>query len=153
MLYQAVLLLAAIAYVEVIRQDWKYRRIPNLLSIFITLLAFVRLIAAGNLAYVGWSAMVAVIIFIISAFFFARGWLGGGDVKLIAVSSLLIGYRDTYQFLVYMALAGGLLSIVLLAAKMMRLNNKNQKSTVPYGIAISLSAMFVLIMQYRQRLG
>jgi prepilin peptidase CpaA len=44
------------------------------------------------------------------------GWLGGGDVKLIAASAGALGYPDVLPFLLYTALGGGVLAIAIATA-------------------------------------
>ncbi|MGL1715175.1 prepilin peptidase, partial [Vibrio parahaemolyticus] len=45
---------------------------------------------------------------------FARGWLGGGDVKLISAASFFLGVESLVPFIVYTAIAGGGLSLIVL---------------------------------------
>lgn len=48
---------------------------------------------------------------------FAFGWIGGGDAKYLAVSSLWIGLPNLASFIFWVAIAGGLLSVVYLLFK------------------------------------
>ena len=53
-----------------------------------------------------------------------------------------------------MALAGGILSVAILLWSWRPRPEKDKAApTVPYGIAISLSAMLVLFLQYREGVG
>ena len=47
----------------------------------------------------------------------APGWLGGGDVKLLAAGALWFGWPDVVSFLVWSMLAGGVLALVLVLAR------------------------------------
>ena len=50
-------------------------------------------------------AAAAVLVF---AFFcFARGWIGGGDAKLAAVTALWLGFSHLFDYLVYASILGG----------------------------------------------
>src|SRR5690348_17270413 len=95
--------LAAFAILLIVAgwQDLRTMRIANGLSIAIAM-SFVLWSAAGlglgrvTLGQIGWSAVCAVVVFSVSAFAFALGTIGGGDVKLLAAASLFAG--PTYQF-------------------------------------------------------
>jgi prepilin peptidase CpaA len=85
---------------------------------------------------------------------FTRGWLGGGDAKLLAAAALWLGFDSLLNFLVVVGLLGGVLSLVILAYRrlvpdafvfgppwLVRLHAKD--SGVPYGIAIGGAALFM----------
>ena len=84
---------------------------------------------------------------------FVRGWVGGGDAKLLAASVLWLGFDSLPQFLLTVGVLGGVLSITILMfrripdcflkgpAWMVRLHDKN--SGVPYGLAIAGAAMLM----------
>ena len=52
---------------------------------------------------------------------FAMGWVGGGDAKLIAATSLWLGLAPLLHYLVIASLAGGVMTIVLLKFRTMPL--------------------------------
>lgn len=84
---------------------------------------------------------------------FAVGGFGGGDAKLLAAGALWIGLDGLLPYLVQVTLFGGILAVAIMlyrrypAAALplpgwaMRLHR--QKSGIPYGIAIALSALVV----------
>src|SRR5262245_61584231 len=49
--------------------------------------------------------------------FFAFGWIGGGDAKLAAATTLWIGLGVMLPYLIYAALLGGALTLLLLAVR------------------------------------
>ena len=67
--------------------------------------------ASHVLAMVG----CAVAVFAVGALGFAGGILGGGDVKLLAASSLFAGPALLLDFMLITAVAGGLLGLAMLA--------------------------------------
>ncbi|MBF0679525.1 MAG: prepilin peptidase [Devosia sp.] len=86
--------------------------------------------------------------------FFAMGWVGGGDAKLAAATTLWLGFGLTLPYLVYSALFGGLLTIVILALRRLPLfpmlarfrwleRLHDNKSGVPYGIAMAAAGVMV----------
>ena len=65
---------------------------------------------------VGNCTLVAgAVVFAGGFFLFSRGVLGGGDAKLLAVMTLLIGYDDLFGFLFLMKSRGGALGLTILA--------------------------------------
>ena len=85
---------------------------------------------------------------------FAFGWIGGGDAKLAAATALWFGFDHLLVYLVYAAVAGGMLTLLLLqfrrwplpAALMsqqwvQRLHDG--RSGVPYGIALAIGALLI----------
>lgn len=85
---------------------------------------------------------------------FARGWIGGGDAKLFAVTALWFGFDHLLVYAVYSAFLGGLLTIALLLfrqvplpagmtdqAWVMRLYGPRQG--IPYGIALAAAGLLV----------
>lgn len=165
-----LLILAAsvLVYLAVVWNDLFHRSIPDVLSIAIVGFAILRLSVAPHTDTVFATLATTIIVFLIGLFFFARGWLGGGDVKLVSATILLVGAEAALSFLLLMALAGGVLSVlVLIWASVNSRQARRQKTTVPdardidttvpppisvpYGVAISFSAILVLFPQLYQR--
>ncbi|WP_199200481.1 A24 family peptidase [Alkalicaulis satelles] len=85
----------------------------------------------------------------------APGWLGGGDVKLLAAGALWFGWPDAVAFLVWSMLAGGVLAVALVLARRIaptipqmagRLTGTALApgAPAPYGIAIAAGALIAL---------
>ena len=110
-----VLLLATAAW-----QDLRTMRIADTVSLAIVGIFGVWALSGlgdGNttLSNIGLAAGCAVAVFAIGALGFAVGVLGGGDVKLLAASSLFAGPALLPEFLMVTALAGGVLGLATLA--------------------------------------
>lgn len=107
-----VLITAAIAAYT----DVRTRRIPNVLP--------AALLAAGITlsALHGWeSAAISIGLFLgvfaFGTFLFSLGFIGGGDVKLIAAACAALGWPDTVAFLLFTMVAGGILGLSMSAAR------------------------------------
>ena len=85
---------------------------------------------------------------------FALGWLGGGDAKLLAAAALWLGFDRLLEYLLYVAMAGGLLALSILIYRSiapplwlcreewaMRLHAKT--GGIPYGIALAAAGLLV----------
>ena len=81
-------------------------------------------------------------VFILLAGAFYAGMMGGGDVKLAAALALWFSPQSTIKFLVFMSLAGGVLTLVVLAWH--RAKRREGKPEIPYGVAIAFGGLAVL---------
>lgn len=90
--------------------------------------------------------------FAVGFLFFIRGWMGGGDVKIITVISLWYGAHDFIDFILYMAIWGGILTLLFLILRQYIFPNylmqtkwfsklHRADSGIPYGVAIALAAL------------
>lgn len=98
---------------------------------------------------------VAVAVFVALAVTFYIGVMGGGDVKLAAALALWFSPASTAKFLVFMSIAGGLLTLVVLVAHKKWPNwqideggNPRAKPEVPYGVAIAAGALVILAQRF-----
>ena len=100
------------------------------------------------------NAGAALIVLVFSFAFFAFGWIGGGDAKLVAATSLWLGFGLLLPYLVYAALLGGGLTLLILAIRRYPLPPNlakhkwidrlhDNKSGVPYGIALAIAGLLV----------
>jgi prepilin peptidase CpaA len=115
--------------------------------------------ALALLTQIGWSeigmaAAAAAIVLVVAFAFFAFGWIGGGDAKLVSVTTLWVGFTFMLQYLIYAALLGGALTLLILALRRYPLPGwlarhkwidrlHDPKSGVPYGIALAIAAVLV----------
>ena len=89
---------------------------------------------------------MAAAVFLLFALAFYAGMMGGGDVKLAAALALWFSPITTAQLLVYMSIAGGVLTLVVLARH--RLLKKPVRPRVPYGVAIAIGALAILTQRF-----
>ena len=64
--------------------------------------------------------LASLVILCGAAFCWRRGWLGGGDVKLLAASAMLVPPTLVVRLLLDVAVAGGILAIVHLVLGWLR---------------------------------
>lgn len=128
--------------------------IPNWISLaLVALYAPVALMSGLSLEQIGLSVGVGVILLVVGIGMFAMGWIGGGDAKLLAAAALWLGWPGLLNFLIFTALAGGALAIVLLGMRnttmevlALRTPQWVQRLLVrdgpaPYGVAICFGAL------------
>ena len=86
---------------------------------------------------------------------FALGYIGGGDAKLFAVTVLWLGFQDLMPYMLIASIAGGVLTLVVLALRQCPLPQfflrqawivklHDARSGIPYGVALAAGA-FVLL--------
>ena len=92
-------------------RDIATRRIPNWASALVALLGAALRIGDEQLAF-GLAAAAGV--FALAYLLWLRGWAGGGDVKLLAATALLVPPDAVLHLLVAVSLAGGALSALYL---------------------------------------
>lgn len=88
----------------------------------------------------------AIAVFGLLAIAFYAGMMGGGDVKLAAALALWFSPASTIRFLVVMSLAGGLLTLVLLAWH--RVRKREGRPEIPYGVAIAFGGLAILAQRF-----
>ncbi|MEM8694508.1 MAG: prepilin peptidase [Pseudomonadota bacterium] len=125
--------------------DWLRRDIPNKLNAAIALTAPLYWWAAGFQLWPEIAIIVglAVALFLLFTFAFAIGAMGGGDVKMIGALALWMTPMQLPVMLMVMALSGGLLTLVMLVHH--RLSGKSEKPEIPYGIAIAIGGLWVVM--------
>lgn len=89
---------------------------------------------------------VAAGVFTLLAVAFYTGMMGGGDVKLAAALALWFSPNSTLRFLVYMSIAGGVLTLVILLIH--RVRGKQGRPETPYGVAIAIGALAILTQRF-----
>ena len=145
-------LLALCLVLAAAEDAWRYR-ISNRLSLAIVALFVVAAALRGF--RIDWldHLAAAVLVFAVGLPMFARGWLGGGDVKLLTAVALWCGLANLPRLLLLMSLVGGGLVIMLLVLRRIlpapneaapRHGLLRRNGPIPYGIAIAFAALLVL---------
>jgi len=88
----------------------------------------------------------ATVVFGILAGAFYAGMMGGGDVKLAAALALWFSPAAIIKFLVLMSLAGGVLTLVVLALH--RAKRREGRPEIPYGVAIAFGGLAILAQPF-----
>ena len=117
-------------------------------------------VAAAPFLGLGWSgAGMSLLVFAVvlgaGMLLWAPGWVGGGDVKLLAAGALWFGWPDAMSFLLYAIVAGGVLALVLIILRVFspalpmspELLGKTplaQGAPAPYAVAIAAGALMLL---------
>ncbi|MEI6557570.1 MAG: prepilin peptidase [Rhodospirillaceae bacterium] len=129
--------------------------IPDTLSLVLLATATLALLAGPGWAALAGHAAGALGAFAFGVAMFALGQWGGGDVKFLAAASLWLGWPLLIGYLVWVALAGGALGLLVLAFRrftrpeswaarpwLARLHRAEQG--LPYGVALGIGGLVML---------
>lgn len=128
-------------------------KIPNWLTGLIGVMFFPAALYAGMpLADIGWHLGAAAAVLAVCFALFCFGQFGGGDAKLLTVAALWIGFSPLLPFLIFVALLGGVLAVVMKVWWIVKLQveitgvkqlSERVKASIqlPYGIAIAGGAL------------
>lgn len=94
--------------------DLWWRRLPNLLTYGLALAGVAHAVWARGAAGAPASLLGAVLGMVLLYVPFRRGWIGGGDVKLLAAIGAWVGPLGAASVLLLGAIAAGVLSLVAL---------------------------------------
>ena len=133
--------------------DLARMRIPNRL-VLVLLLGYAVLAPLSGFSLLAISLGLggAAVVFGLGLCLFACGWMGGGDVKLMAVVSLWLGLPHLGDFLLWTSVFGGLLTLGLMICRARplpealagrALSLRAGETRVPYGVAIAAAGLFV----------
>ena len=140
------LLAAMLVWIAVV--DVRTYTISDRINVAIALLAPVYWLSAGVPLWPDAAIRVGVgvLVFMLFAGMFYLNVMGGGDVKLAGALALWFTPYETLTLIVVMSIAGGLLTLVVLAGH--RLRRKEGRPEVPYGVAIAVGGMWLLAQRF-----
>jgi prepilin peptidase CpaA len=141
--------------------DLVARTVPNWLAAALAVLGIGLRVIGGSLL-IGLGAGLAV--FVVAAICWRRGWMGGGDVKLLAASAIVVPPSLVLSFVAAVAICGGVLALLyLLARRLVSPPHSARPRTflarvlrverwrisrggpLPYACAIAAGGLFVLL--------
>jgi prepilin peptidase CpaA len=140
-------------------EDFRRFTIPNWLTLGLCALWPLSLLAASSVAGAVGDLTCGLSVFAVGALLFARGYLGGGDVKLLAAAALWAGPPLLPSLLIVTGLLGGVLALILVSpigailvsGTRARLGFTASPETavastpVAYGVAIAAAALIVIL--------
>ena len=128
--------------------DMRTFKISNRLNLTVALLAPVYWLSVSLSPWPGVAVQLAAgaTVFVLFAAAFYAGMMGGGDVKLAAALALWFPPHATMQFIVIMSIAGGVLTVILVAWH--RARRQGGRPQIPYGVAIAFGGLAILTQRF-----
>jgi prepilin peptidase CpaA len=130
--------------------------IPNFLQIAL-IASFVAFVAATGMApsAIATHLIAGFVGLAIGFTLFALGYIGGGDAKLFACIALWLGFHNLPEYALLSSILGGALTVILLGVRRLPLPSAldgqswilklhEARGAIPYGVALSAGAFFVL---------
>lgn len=151
-LQQAPLLLLVLFLLSVLAAaavDVRKRRVPNMCVAGAALSGVAAFIVTGNASLLWQPLLAALVILLAGTFMFARGWIGGGDVKLLAGAALWFTGQGVLTFLASVFLAGGVLALVAVGWRVATHKRVSRESgyVLPYAVAIAAGAVALVAFE------
>jgi prepilin peptidase CpaA len=158
------LLLVASAFLLLVAawRDVVSRTIPDGVGLLLLAIGGLSRLFEGPSALAS-SVATALLLFALLMVAYSRGFIGGGDVKLMTALAIGLSPLNCYRFVVATAIAGGLLGIAyLVLSRSVRLLHPardrsllwrvmvvefwraRRRGSLPYGVAIAAGGTFVL---------
>lgn len=148
----AILAFAALLLAAAVWDALSYR-IPNLLCLSLLAIWPVYLSALPVTDLAG-ALMAAGIVFAFGCLAWLRGWMGGGDVKLLAIVALWAGWPEIVATFFVISIAGGILALAMKTPVRRMFGLVAAPATdgtvtaiaapaLPYGIAIACGGLFL----------
>ncbi|WEX75050.1 prepilin peptidase [Sinorhizobium numidicum] len=112
-------------------------------------------VAGADLVTISSSILIASAVLVCTFTFFAFGWIGGGDAKLLPVAVLWLGADLALHFVIYASVFGAALTLALLQFRKIPLpivlkrtawSNRlyAPETGIPYGAAMAPAALLLL---------
>ena len=130
--------------------------IPNMISLALVaaFIAFA-VVLRMNPGLIGVHLLGGLVALLIGFTLFALGYIGGADAKLFAGAALWIGFSDLLAYALFTAVSGGALALLLIGMRRLPLplilmreawiaRLHDEKSGIPYGVALAAGALVVL---------
>lgn len=148
-----VILFFPLAMAFAASSDLLTMRISNRLVLLLVLGFFaVALLVELPLQQFAMHVLCAVVVLIAAFAMFALGWVGGGDAKLAAATTLWLGFGLALPYLMYTALLGGALTLAILILRRVPLapfiarfrwlaRLHDSKQGIPYGVAMAFAGL------------
>ena len=155
MLEAAVLTILPGAVAFAAAMDLLTMKIPNRISVLMVLAFFPLALLAGLDAWaIADHVAAGVLMLVLGVLLFIPGWFGGGDAKLMAAIGLWIGPENLMSYMLWVALAGGLIAAAFFSARSVPLPRvllgeawalrlHRHDTGIPYGLALAAGALLV----------
>ncbi len=142
-------LIAAAAY------DVSSFRIPNWIPLTLAAMYLpTALIAELTVVDIAWALALMLGFLVVGMAMFAMRWFGGGDAKLLAAAAPWVGLSHAFDYIIGVALIGGLLVLALMMFRKMPLPSvaaerdwilrlHSSEEGIPYGVALAAAGVIL----------
>lgn len=148
--------LAAILFllllIAALQDIWRLE-ISNWICAAVAVCAFLAVAIGGPIIGLWENLLLFAAVLGIGTLLFARGWMGGGDVKLLAATALWFDLDQGWKMLVAVAILGGLETLIVMLLRLLPWPSRIRQGVeslrrdegIPYGVAIAAGVMLVTL--------
>lgn len=137
------------ALVAAAAEDAARYRISNVTVAVVFVGAICAAILEGPTWALWQNGAVFAALMVLGTFAFSAGWLGGGDVKLLAATALWLDFSSAVWLMILVMVAGGVVAMAYLLSRPLRRRGGDGKikgTRVPYGLAIAFGALAIILI-------
>jgi prepilin peptidase CpaA len=143
-LAHTVLVITAAVLLYAAWNDLRQFKIRNELVAVLAGLFIIHTILSGHWTEMYWNFVVAFIAFLIMLFFYARKTMGGGDLKLLTVAFLWVGYTCVLPFTILLLISAVAHFLAVKAGLMQTLDDQGRRVPFAPSIAAGLIGTFLI---------
>ena len=125
------LALGAVLLVAAALHDVAARTIPNGVPLALCALGVLLRLLDSSLVP---GLLLGLAVFAVAVFCWRRGWLGGGDVKLLAAAAMFVPPAHVGEMLIAVAFSGGAVGLIYLFARLLRSGRAPRAGVRPHGL-------------------
>ena len=123
-------------------RDFKIRN--ELIGVLVGLFV-VHALLSGRWVYAYWNIALAALMFLVTLFFYARKWMGGGDVKMLTVAFLWVGPPCALWFAILMVMFTAI-HVVLVKLGWLNAKTVAGRSRIPFAPSIAAALIMVFAL-------
>ena len=163
-LVTALLVASIVVLLAASLHDVVARTVPNWMAATLAVFGLVIQVIHVQLLM---ALLAGLIVFTVSAFCWRRGWMGGGDVKLLAAAALVVSPNHVSIFVAAVAVSGAFLAVLYLVGskfvpaptmqrpsylitRALRVECWRIRRAGPLPYALAIAAGFLFITLYRR---
>ena len=132
------ILFSALLVVSMIDMKWKI--IPNGINIFILVVGIIYVMVFSKTYLSSIIGFFAVSLILLLVNILTKGQMGMGDVKLMAVCGVIIGWQNIVLALMVGSIIGSIVGLILIGTKI-----KDKKELIPFGPYLSIGIMIAAL--------
>ena len=140
-LSHVVLVITAAVLFYAALTDFKQFKIRNELILVLVGLFVVHAFLSGRWVFAHWNLALAVLMFCVMLYFYAQNLMGGGDVKILTVGFLWIGFNCALLFAILLA-ASAAVHVLAAKFKWVDVQRVGERKRIP--LAPSVAAAMIL---------
>jgi prepilin peptidase CpaA len=144
-LSDVVLVITAGVLLYVALTDLKEFKIRNDVILVLVGLFVIHAFLSGRWASSHWNLALAAFLFLVLLYFYQRGWMGGGDVKILTVGFLWVGIDCALVFAVLLSLFA-MVHVGMAKLGWAKVHEVGERKRIPFApsVAAALITCFVL---------